>query len=182
MQNKKLIISLFSLCLVAIVGLLATVIVFAATSQSIDSNISITYTATEVSGSLTAKYTIGTKDTPIGTKSFTATTSATGTWTDATPTLTASDTVVKFTYTFTNDGSVPATLVLTGSATDENSNIKIEYSKDNTTWTETISTASTTVEGGKSGSVYVRMTIKNTAKNVGLSGSYKVVMTNTTKA
>ena len=49
MQNKKLIISLFSLCLVAIVGLLATVIVFAATSQEIKSGITINYTAIYIS-------------------------------------------------------------------------------------------------------------------------------------
>ena len=179
MQNKKLIISLFSLCLVAIVGLLATVIVFAATSQNIESKISITYTANQVSGSLTAKYTIGTTDTPIGTKSFTATTSATGTWTDATPTLTASNKVVKFTYTFTNNGDNDVTLALTGSATDTNANITIEYSNDDSTWTEKITSASRTVEGkGESGSVYVRMTIKDTAKNVGLSGSYSVNISN----
>ena len=173
MKNKKLMISLFSLCLVAIVGLLATVIVFAATSQNITSSITISYTADQVSGSLTAKYTIGTTDTTIGTKSFSADSTA-GNLTGASPTLTAASREVLFTYTFVNKGANTATLKLTGSVAD--SNLTITYSNDNKTFSTTL--PSVDVAGGASGSVYVKMRITDTAKNVGLNSSYNVVISN----
>ena len=58
-MKKKGLITLFSLFAVVIVGLLVWVIVLASQTQNLNSNISISYTATEISGSVSATYKIG---------------------------------------------------------------------------------------------------------------------------
>lgn len=52
--KKKLIVALTSVCAVLFAGIVAMGIVWAATSQTITSNIKVTYTATEISGSMSA--------------------------------------------------------------------------------------------------------------------------------
>ena len=182
MQNKKLIISLFSLCLVAIVGLLATVIVFAATSQEIKSGITINYTATEVAGTLTGSFKVGsTSSTETKSVTFTATDDASTIgsldFTNS-PDLSAKNKTVVYTYTFKNDSSTSAKMKLSTTLQTNGSNVTIKYgeSEDNIS----LST-SPTVEVASDGekSIYVQITIDNTAKNVDLTGSFNIAITNT---
>ena len=177
MQNKKLIISLFSLCLVAIVGLLATVIVFAATSQNIESKISINYTATEVAGSLKVEYKVGSNESvTVGTSSFTAITTA-GTLDAASPELSSDNPTVVFTYTFTNNGGNDAKMTLTDGFKTK-TNMTFQYSTNGTEYSSTLPTNGVTAtKDGGSASIYVKLTIADTAKNVGISGLYTAVIT-----
>lgn len=142
MNNKKLMISLFSLCLVAIVGLLTTVIVLAASTQNVNSSINVTYTASEVSGSVSAAYKV--KDDASETKftggtggtiTFTATTktSEVGTLKASTDaiTLTSDKNYVEFYYNFTNNGDK---MIVKLAAMPTGTNIKFEcFVSDSTT-------------------------------------------------
>ena len=58
-MKKRTMITLFSLCAVIVIGLLVTVIVLASQTQNLNSNISVSYTATEISGGVSATYKIG---------------------------------------------------------------------------------------------------------------------------
>ena len=176
MQNKKLIISLFSLCLVAIVGLLATVIVFAATTQNITSQITISYTATEVAGTLKANYKIGSnEEVSMGQSTFTADTAKAGTLTAKELSLTAANPTVIFTYTFTNASDKTAKMTLTDALTTTD-NVTIQYC-DELDGTYSAEIPSVTANKNDSASIYVKMTITDKAKNVGLGGQYTVVIT-----
>ncbi len=82
--KKKLIMALSSLCGVLLVAVVAMGIVWAATSQTITSNVKVTYTATQIKGSIAANVYFN-SDTPTpmtggtnGTISFDAETSSTG--------------------------------------------------------------------------------------------------------
>ena len=50
------------LCLIALISIIAIVAIFAANSQTFSSNISVTYTSEEISGTATAKYYVGSED------------------------------------------------------------------------------------------------------------------------
>ena len=183
MQNKKLIISLFSLCLVAIVGLLATVIVFAATSQEIKSGITINYTATEVAGTLTGSYKVGsTSSTETKSVTFTATTDASTignlNFTNS-PDLSAANKTVVYTYTFKNDSSTSAKMTLSTTLQTNGTNITIKYGKSEADMSLSTPPTDVVVAENEEKSIYVQITIDNTAKNVDLTGSFNIVITNT---
>ncbi len=61
-MKKKGLIAIYSLMSMIIVGLVITVVVLAATTQYVGSSVSILYVATEISGSVTATYQIGSND------------------------------------------------------------------------------------------------------------------------
>ena len=58
-SKKKLIVALTSLCSVLLIAVVTMGIVWAATTQTINSNVKVTYTATAVSGSVSANYYFG---------------------------------------------------------------------------------------------------------------------------
>ena len=137
--NKKWMIALFSICLVVIAGLLTTVIVLAAPSQTISSDIGIQYTVRDIDGSMSASYKVGTSgsDTPIASEiEFNqGTDSISGNFNVPNITgLSPSENYVTFTYTFTNDIALDYTVDFTYTGT--NADWSVQY---------------TTVEGGSDG-------------------------------
>lgn len=181
MNNKKLMISLFSLCLVAIVGLLTTVIVLAATNQNINSSISVTYVATNIKGSVKAQYSVAGGDavnftggSPAGTISFDAEETVSSTLSSGEIILKSDSKYVEFIYTFTNEGTAmdvelnSETISSTANATVE---FKVGAEGTYTTLSSTSKPAkqslSTTT---KSVVIYVKVTITSTATDMTIKG------------
>lgn len=116
--KKKLIIALTSICGVLFATIIAMGIVWAATSQTITSVIRVTYTAVDVSGSMSANVYFGSNTATAmnggtnGTITFDAnTTSTTGTLTpaaDTTLTNTAGQTFVIYEYIISNSSTLNA--------------------------------------------------------------------------
>ena len=72
-SKKKLIVSLSVAAAVLVAAVIAIVAVFAAAQQTIASNVKISYTVSDVQGSVEASYAVeGESETPIGTWSFSA--------------------------------------------------------------------------------------------------------------
>ena len=138
-MKKKSLITIFSLFAVVIVGLLVGVIVLASQTHNLNSNISISYTVTEISGGVSATYKIGDddeKDMVVNgnTSKLVATFDAdlNSTTQGLSPTesqlvLLAKQDLI-FTYTFFNRGDYPyyATLNYTDSNNDD-MNIDVYY-------------------------------------------------------
>lgn len=82
-SKKKLIVALTSLCSVLLIAVVTMGIVWAATSQTINSNVRVTYTATAVSGSVSANYYFGSDTGTAMTSDGTAQGTATVTFTDS---------------------------------------------------------------------------------------------------
>lgn len=190
--KKKLIISLSALCLVLIVAVVAIVAVYAAGTQTVTSNIKVTYTAMEVDGTVSATYTL---------KNGTATNMTTNGASDGDTTITfaaadgkttksltpqgdielssTADYVI-FQYTFTNSGSRAYTAVLTYTDDgNDDTNATIVYASDNTestTWAESPSTL--TVASGSNGtSYYAKVSIDNLALDASFSGYFTWTLT-----
>ncbi len=181
MKNKKLMISLFSLCLVAIVGLLTTVIVLAAGTQNVNTTINVTYSATNIAGSVSAKYKVAngtavdmtTDGTSNGAKTITfaaedananATLSPAGSIA-----LDATNKYVEFTYTFTSSGdSYKATVAATGF---DKKNYTIQYKVGDGEYSDTAA-SNVEVTSAASATVTIKIEIVNTAIGVNAAGSF----------
>ena len=137
--NKKLMIALFSICLVVIAGLLTTVIVLALPSQTVTSDIGISYIVKDIEGSMSASYKVGASgsETPIASEIEFKQNSepVSGNLNQSgIKGLTPTDNYVVFTYTFTNDIALDYTVDFTYTGT--NADWSVQY---------------TTVEGGSAG-------------------------------
>lgn len=187
MKNKKLMISLFSLCLVAIVGLLTTVIVLAAGTQNVKTTINVTYSATNIEGTASAQYKIKngtavnmtTDGTANGGKtvSFKAN-NKTDNYTLSTMgniTLTADNNLVEFIYSFTSveGGSYKATLATTGF--DKN-NYTIQYKVSEGNYSDTLP-VNVAVNGTATTTITIKIEIKSSAIDVNASGSFVWTLT-----
>ena len=175
-SKKKLIWMISSLCAVIVFVGVTLGVVLAATQQTVNTSISITYRAINIEGTVSAKYTVGTEtkdfETPTGEKvvAFYADDE------DLKADLSMVDDVVLnstdkrsivMEYTFTNTGDAMYTAVM--SFKEEgyvNKNVKIEYSKDNTTYRENGYVLF--VEGGAEVKYYIRVGIDDLAKNSAL--------------
>lgn len=199
--NKKLMIALFSICLVVIAGLLTTVIVLAAPSANVTSSINISYIASGIDGKLSAAYVqastatseeAGTKlkggDDDSGEVTFSINDSGakTGNFSleDNTVTLTPTSKSIILIYTITSTGARGITATLKydddDAATD---NFKVEYATDATQadsgWTAIDDEGTTTVNveaGGsgtsaKSAKLYVRITLEDASQDATFVGS-----------
>ena len=195
--NKKLMIALFSICLVVIAGLLTTVIVLAAPSASVTSNINISYTAQGIDGSLSAAYV----------KASTATSEETGTalkgGDSGKVTFTIEDTGAKsgtltmpenvtvdlenrsiiLIYTISNTGSKTIEATLTYNNTnDATDNFKVEYATDasqaESGWsalsdkgTQKVTVSGGTDEEPTTERVYVRITLEDASQDATFEAS-----------
>ncbi len=186
MNNKKLMISLFSLCLVAIVGLLTTVIVLAAGQGTVQSNFTVKYVATNISGKVKGNYTVGST-----TKYLYADASKTSATNgdeiefkaddksvsfNLVPAenvvLTADDNYVIFEYTFTNTGDA-YTVKVSSSFTD--SNLKVTYG---TSKASVEDTTVPTVEVAANGTsnYYVKIALVSSSVSTEVSGAFTFTM------
>ncbi len=191
--NKKLMIALFSICLVVIAGLLTTVIVLAAPSANVTSNINISYTAQGIDGSLSAAYVqastatneeagIALKggDGDSGKVTFTIDNTSAKSGTLAMPenvTVSLENKSIILIYTISNTGSKTIEATLTYNNTnDADDNFKVEYATDasqaESGWS-TLSdkgTQKVTVSGGTDEEptterVYVRITLEDASQD-----------------
>ena len=189
--NKKLMIALFSICLVVIAGLLTTVIVLALPSQTVTSDIGISYIVKDIEGSMSASYKVGASgsDTSIASIEFDQTTGAASGNLDklGIKGLTPTDNYVVFTYTFTNDIALAYTVDVTYTGT--NTNWKIEYTvnDDLSTGWQTMTSASQvsdvlTVAGAADDTpttdkLYIRVKLNDTTADAEFSGTFSFVLT-----
>lgn len=183
MNNKKLMISLFSLCLVAIVGLLTTVIVLAAGTQNVNSSVKIIYTATDIAGSVSMKSTVSgdTAATDMGKHTFAANGTTEGTIAASEITLTSDKTYVTYEIELVSTGDSYYAVLTEGVSS---SNLKVEYSQNGTDFVATNPTADKDfkVDNETNKKIYVKYTIINTAKSVEVNGNISLSLTKTQPA
>ena len=181
--NKKWMIALFSICLVVIAGLLTTVIVLAAPSQTISSNIGISYSVSDIQGSISASYTIGEEGpTSIGTESFTVEQGdQMGSFdpVNINEGLSPTNKSVVFDYVFTS--TIKNGYSVTCQYTPTNAtNWTVEYSttNDGSDWQTLSSTCSTTVADGgtaetaSTSHLYIRITLKDATVDSTFGGTF----------
>lgn len=188
--NKKLMIALFSICLVVIAGLLTTVIVLANPTQTIKSDIGISYSVSDIQGSMSATYTIGEGEPQsVGSANFTVeqgNISDTFDPVNITEGLSPTNKSVVFDYVFTStiDNGYSVTCKYTPSKA---TNWTVEYSTTNSDsdWQTLSSTCSTTVaDGGSEGTastshLYIRITLKDATIDSSFSGTFDFTLQST---
>ncbi len=194
-KKKTLTIAMFSVCAAVIIGLIAAVAVLAAGSQTINSAINVTFTATSIDGTASATYTVGSTTTnmKVGSVSGTETVVDFKAADEASSynlvpgdiTLTETNKTVTFVYNFTNRGEIAYNAVVKYNDTNAtDTNCKIEY-QNGSDWVE-LGTAGATVNvAGKAsdatadttGSLTIRVTVQNVAKSAELSGNFAWTLT-----
>ena len=198
--RKKLIISLVAVCLVTVATIVTVVAVLAAKNGTLAGKVNVKYTATDVSGTVSANYKL--KGEGQGT-AFTGGTDGVltvdaeaqdgvnvGTLTAGDITLDKDNRFVVFTFNFTNSGSRNYTAAISYTDDTENgnaadTNIVVEYSTNNTKFvdvtstTETVPTSITVTSGNEATeySFYVKVSIDNIAKDAEFSGSFNWTLT-----
>ena len=188
-MRQKSLIALFSLMIVVIAGLLVTIIVLASQTQNLNSNISISYTATEISGGVSATYKIGDgeeKDMVVNgnTSQTLASFSADLNTTTQGLSPTESQLVLLFrqdllfTYTFYNTGDYPyyATLNYTDTNNDDENILKLYKSATDSDFSDKNSTQITVParSGASSGTTtfQVKMKIGDPSFDSNMSGVF----------
>lgn len=189
MRRKKLILSICTLCLVTVLSVVAIVAVLAAGSQTLQSNISVEYVATNVAATLNANYIIGETKTPM--KSQTGASSISVLPTDTsipglspldennqarTLTLDVDHQFIIFEFVFRNDSEDVPIYLESQPAFTEQDNMTIEYlwSNEELTSFSSFSEEMTIQEilGSSTLYVYVRAKISNAANDASLEGSF----------
>ena len=131
-KSKKLIISLSIALAVVVIALVTVVSVWAATSQTVTNQLTVRYTASNVSATVKADYKLANASayTSIGTASFAASegNSTSKSISAKEIELTDSATYVVFRYTFTNTGSNTITVSLDMDNLPTATNMTVEYS------------------------------------------------------
>ncbi len=185
-SKKKMIISISAVALVILAAVVAVVAVLAAQQVTIKSSINVTYTTSEVAGTVTAQYQVanGTA-TNIGTGTITYKGTETGTpTTDLTGgsalqinTLTSTNKYVDFIFTFTNTGSAEYTATLKTLPTT--SNFTIKYTVPNAGGVTKVSDTSFKVAGNTTEAVTytVSYEIADVSKDATISGTFEWELT-----
>jgi len=196
MQTKtKLIVALSSLCSVLVIGIVMMGIAWAATTQTIQSTINITYTVSDVIVSVSANkyfssntptaFTSGTN----GTLTFSATdASSTGVLSTTDTALSSSNDYVIYKYVFTNGGSnaLSASLAI-GSTTNlstyviaptttRKTSIYTGFSSNDYTAGNSITNAP--IGGNSTASAYIVMKITNITQHSSFSETFAWTLTN----
>ncbi len=197
--NKKVMITIFSVFSILIVGMIATIIVFASQIQNITSDITITYVAKDISGSLSASYQIGDNGSPVSL--IKAGTSETKITFDASEgnvngslvpqnelELTFEDSYVLFEYEFENYGGKPYYVTLSYADTNnDDTNIKVEYSLDKNSSFSTSPVVGTIpaairenneMQGAGTQSYYIKLSIQDNTKDALFSGRFAWTLSN----
>ena len=183
--NKKWMIALFSICLVVIAGLLTTVIVLAAPSQTIQQTIGINYTVTDVEGSLQMTYQVaGQEVSSPKTATFTQTQAPTSGALDIEEIngLTPTNNKVVFTYTFNNDIDLAYNVAFTYTGT--NPDWTVEYSTTSASDGYQTMTSASQVSGkvsvaagdGQSTTLYIRIVLNKTTADANFSGQFSFII------
>ena len=190
MQTKtKLIVALSSLCSVLAIGIVMMGIAWAATTQTIQSTINITYTVSDVIVSVSAnKYFSSNTPTAFtggtnGTLTFSATdASSTGVLSTTDTALSSSNDYVIYEYVFTNGGSnaLSASLAI-GSTTNLTTYVIAPTTTRKTSiytgftpsdYTASSSISATNIAGGATAYAYVAMKVTDNSANASFSGTF----------
>ena len=177
-KSKKVIITLSIVCAVVIIALVTVVSVWAATSQTVTNQLTVRYTATNVSASVKAEYKLAGTSTwqDMGSISFAPTDDSTTKSLAAKEiTLTDTSTSVLFRYTFTNDGSNSILLSLDQRNLPTATNINVGYmltdtNNDPSSFSETFA-SSNIIAGGRTRYVFIKVEIKSLAFDATYSGT-----------
>lgn len=187
--RKKLVMSISMLCLVFVLALVAVGAVLASTQQTLQSSISVTYVAQNVSAKVKANYIIGNTSTPmIGDSGnelvFTPTSVEGGSLAPEGDILLENNTKVIFEYIFTNTSTTfNIALNLFSSPTDNNMNVTYIYSDNQiTNYSSLIGDANHTPfaeqrinandNANSTKYVYIVVEVNNLADNASFEGEY----------
>lgn len=202
-SKKKLIVALSTLCCVLVAAVVTVVAVLAATQQTLTSNVTVTYTATEIAGSVKANYATEANQTGVlhAEYAFTgADVDKESVNTEPTIELTSEDRYVEFVYEFHNDGdrAFTASVVYTddyvpaesegATATGvEDKNVKIVVSTTQLTSYDAVVAATESTTGtatiaantadGETQKVYIYVAIEDVAKDANFSGAFDWTLT-----
>lgn len=183
-SKKRLIITISSLCIAIVAVICSVVAIFAAAQQGVQSTFKVSYKATNVAATVSAKYTVKNSDAvDLGTANITAAadkTTYTNLSTDAEITLTAANNEVVFQYSFKNNSaSNKIKVTLEDNAAKEN--VTVQYATaataDSSSLTYSSSLSADGVEVASSSTVYIY--IKVTIADDANSASYVADTTNT---
>ena len=180
----------FSICITIVVGLIATIIVLASGTQGVGTSVSVLYVATDIEGTVSAKYSkvnkntsavISTTDmvTSSGSKTVSFLSTAPTTTSLLNPTesniaLTAEQDLI-ITYTFTAVETYYATLEYKDGSTSA-SNIEFSYALNDGAYSDEMSMP-IEVTPDHSTTYSIKLHIANTARNASLSGSLNWALT-----
>ena len=193
-SKKKLIVALSSFAFVLVAAVVTVVAVLAATTQTITSNVSVTYVSEQVAARVSAQYQKGTQAAKDMTDGNGGTEIVfTGAESQTTPgTLTPGETIVldfdnqtaSFIYTFVNTGDAEfiATVEYVDDADDSalngtrDTNVEVTYGS---TFDQDAGEGvhQVTVAGGATETVTITVSIENVAKNAEFSGSFEWTLT-----
>lgn len=130
-KSKKLTITLAALCIALIVALITVISVWAASTQTVASTLKVTYSASNVSATVTGAYRLQGDEnfTSIGQVSFAATDKSTSKSISTADSIELTDTVkyVVFKYTFQNDSETAAFKVSLTKNISKTDNITVVY-------------------------------------------------------
>lgn len=192
-SKKKLIIALSSFAFVLVAAVVTVVAVLAATTQTINSNVSVSYKAQEIAGTVSAKYQVLNEEekdmTVDGTSAGQKTLTYDGTETNADPAktlipqgdivLTRDNNKVVFTYTFTNTGDADYTAEVVyeddydasaGTGTEDKNMKALAYSTN-------FAGGTVEVPAGQTVEVTITVEIDNVALNAEFSGNFAWTLT-----
>ena len=177
-KQKKAIISLSVVCVAILIALITVVSVWAATSQTVSSQLTIRYSATNVTANIVAEYKLEgeTEYTEIGTTSFLPTEASTSKAVTAKElNLTDEATFVTFRYSFTNNGSKDITVTLDTSNMTAN-NVTVRYAEKSTTDETSFNINGTspntlTISAGNTQYAYIRVSISSQANDASYVGT-----------
>ena len=182
----KLGLTIMSLLLVCVMSVCAIIVAFASTTHGFTSAISISYTATDVDGNISATYKVGATgtETPLlnqeneGVVYFDALDGqVTGSFLINDPiTLTSDANYVEFKYSLNNTGSVKwqVTINFSDVEGDNTSNVSVTYSTNGSSYSS--SPLNLQVAGNSSATCYVRIGIADMSLDTTYTGSLNIAM------
>ena len=183
-QKRRLIYALSGLVVTLSLMSVAVVFVLAAITQTIDSNVKVSYVSREVAGVVSATYKIGSGEektmktgnggTELVFRGETENSSGNELLPEGDIYLTASDSYVVFVYSFTNTGDTNYTANFSFPDDNEMNNIAVYYSRDNINYTTNNSgiTVYNNTDSANAEKYYVKLQISNVAQNASFSGSF----------
>ena len=182
----KLGLTIMSLLLVCVMSVCAIVIAFASTNHGFTSAISISYTATDIDGNISATYKVGSTgvETPLlnqeneGVVYFDALDNQiNGSFLINDPiTLTSDANFVEFKYNLNNTGSTAwqVTINFSDVEGDNTSNVSVTYSTNGSSYSS--SPLNFEIMGNSSATCYVRIGIADTSVDTTYTGALNIAM------
>lgn len=170
-SKKRLAITISSLCIAVVAVICSVVAIFAAANQGVQSTFRVTYKATNVAATVSAKYTVK-NESAVNLGSLTIDAAADETTynslsTDEDISLSAKNNEVVFQYTFTNNSSSNSIVATLVDGADQE-NVTVQYAQATSADAElTYASSLGEVNIPADGTVYVyiKVTISNTAND-----------------